>query len=135
MTVVAGGVSSAVIAPDAGIPVALATFLAMVIGYARGLLVLGSVVLLGAVDWIVTNGQATSQYVAEFGWPTHFESASTLAWFAVVALGADALVQEVRNRRTGARARRDARPETSRVVAEPVAGRGRRARGKHVRNS
>ena len=55
------GVTSAVIAPEAGIPVALATFLALVVGYGRALLALGSVGLLVAVDWIVTNGQGTSQ--------------------------------------------------------------------------
>jgi arabinofuranan 3-O-arabinosyltransferase len=136
VTVVAGAVSSAVISPEAGLPVALATFLALVVGYGRGLLVAGSVGLLVAVDWLMTNGQATSKWVAEFGWPTHFESASTLAWFAVVALGADGLVQEVRNRRAGRVARRGApRPEPPPVNAEPAVGRGRRRRGSHVRNS
>ena len=50
---------------------------------------------------------------AEFGWPNHFETASTLAWFAVAALGADAVVQEVRARR----AKRPSRPDES-----PLAG-------------
>jgi hypothetical protein len=99
--VVAGGVTSAVVMPDAGIPVALATFLAMVVSYGRVVLAVGSVGLLVTVDDMVTAGQSKFHYVAEFGWPTHFETASTLAWLAVAALAADALVQEVRERRGG----------------------------------
>jgi hypothetical protein len=68
-------------------------------------LAVGAVGLLVAVDRMVTTGQDKFHYVAEFGWPNHFETASTLAWFAVAALGADALVQEVRDRRARKRAR------------------------------
>jgi hypothetical protein len=97
--VVVGGLSSAVISPEAGLPMAVATLLAVVAGYGRVFLAVGAVGLLVAVDRIVTSAQDKFHYVAEFGWPTHFELASTLAWFAVAALGADALVQEVRDRR------------------------------------
>jgi hypothetical protein len=97
--VLAGAATSAVISPEAGLPVALATVLAMVAGNGRIFLAVAAVGLLVAVDRIVTSAQDKFQYVAEFGWPTHVELASTLAWFAVAALGADALVQEVRDRR------------------------------------
>ncbi len=96
---VAGGVTAAVVRPAAGIPVALATFVAVVSPYGRVLLAIGSVGLLVAVDRMVSAAQTKFHYAAEFGWPTHFETASILAWLAVAALAADALVQEVRERR------------------------------------
>jgi hypothetical protein len=116
--VLAGAATSAVISPEAGLPVALATVLAMVAGYGRVFLAVGAVGLLVAVDRIVTSAQGKFHYVAEFGWPTHFELASTLAWFAVAALGADAFVQEVRDRRA------------RRLPARPAARAQRR--GKHL---
>jgi hypothetical protein len=128
VTVAVGGFTSAIISPAAGLPVALATLLALVVGYGRVFLVVGAVGLLVAVDRMVTTAQGTFRYVAEFGWPNHFETAGTLAWFAVAALGADALVQEMRARR----GRRLSRPDES---ARPGTGsrqrRGRR--GKHLR--
>ena len=117
----------------------LAAFLAMVVGYGRVFLALGSVGLLVAVDRMVATGQAHFRFLAEFGWPTHFETSSTLAWFAVAALGTDALVQEVRD----GRARRaphndeglhgDGRHESPSAGKGKGAGRRRRRRGKHVR--
>jgi hypothetical protein len=86
--------------------------------------------LLVAVDEMVTAGQSKFHYVAEFGWPTHFETASTLAWLAVCALAADAVVQEIRERR----ARRAGAPRSE---ARETVGRGRsgrsRTRAKHAR--
>ena len=120
-TVVAGGVAAVVVAPLAGVPVGIATFLALVLGYGRAVLALGSVGLLVAVDVMVTGGQGAARYPAEFGWPTHFETAGTLAWLAVVGLAADAVVQEVRGRR-----RRPAPGPGHRRIR-------RRRRGKHVR--
>ena len=99
VSIVAGAVTSAIVAPLAGVPVAVASFVALVLRSGRALLALAAVGVLVAVDWIVTSGQATSRYVAEFGWPNHFENAGTLAWLAVAALGADALVQGARQRR------------------------------------
>jgi hypothetical protein len=134
--ILVGAATSAVISPEAGIPMALATFLALVIGYGRIFLALASVGLLVAVDKMVTSGQDTFHYLAEFGWPTHFETASTLAWFAVAALGADAVVQEVRDRR----ASRAGRDRDEHVHAPPTGAarsgprRRRRPRGKHVRS-
>jgi hypothetical protein len=93
---------------------------------------------------MVATGQAHFRFLAEFGWPTHFETASTLAWFAVAALGADALVQEVRDRRARRAPRNDegrndegrhgdGRHESPSAGKEKGAGRRRRRRGKHVR--
>jgi hypothetical protein len=134
--VVAGAVASAVISRDAGIPVALATLLAVVARYGRVLLAAGAVGFLVAVDRMVTTGQDKFHYVAEFGWPNHFESASTLAWFAVAALGADALVQEVRDRR--ARRSLPATDPPTDPITVPATDAGtekgpRRRRGLHVR--
>jgi hypothetical protein len=141
--VVAGAVTSAVIAPEAGLPVAIATLLAVVLRYGRVFLAAGAVGLLVAVDRMVTTGQDKFHYVAEFGWPNHFETASTLAWFAVAALGADALVQEVRARRARKRARPvddDGDGDTGKCTPPPFAAapepdsrRRRQRRGKHAR--
>jgi len=98
-TVVAGAVTALVVAPAAGAPVAAAAALALGLAYGRGVLAAGTVGLVVAVDVVVTRGQALFGYPAEFGWPTHFERAGTLAWMAVAGLAADALVQEVRVRR------------------------------------
>jgi len=128
VTIATGAFTSAIISPAAGFPVALATLLALVAGYGRVFLVVGAVGLLVAVDRMVTTAQSTFHYVAEFGWPNHFETASTLAWFAVAALGADAVAQEVRARR----AKRPSRPDES---PRPGTGSRRRKsrRGKHLR--
>jgi len=124
--VVAGGVTAAVVAPRAGVPVALATLVALVSPYGRALLAIGSVGLLVAVDRMVTGAQSKFHYAAEFGWPTHFETASILAWLAVAALAADALVQEVRERRWR-------RTRATRADDESGALPRTRRRGKHVR--
>jgi hypothetical protein len=136
-SVVAGGVTSAIVVPGAGIPVAAATLVALAIAYGRGLLALASVGMLVAVDWIVTSSQGSSDYLAEFGWPTHFGVSNLLAWLAVAALGADALVQELRDRRTrrapdGGVGRNDLTSEPNRKSTWPR--RQRRRRGKHVRS-
>ena len=70
----APGAAAAVVPPAAGLPVALATS-GLVVGYGRVFLGVGAVGLLVAVDRIVTTGQGTFHYVAEFGWPNHFETA------------------------------------------------------------
>jgi len=133
-----GVVSSAVISPGAGVPVAIATFLALTLGYGRAVLALGSVGLLVAVAEMVTTGQATFRYLAEFGWPNHFETAGTLAWFAVAALGADAVVQEVRDRRARGATDDGARPPRPPTVDnnndDGAPRRRTRRRGKHVRS-
>jgi hypothetical protein len=128
--VVAGAVASAVISRDAGIPVALATLLAVVARYGRVFLAVGAVGLLVAVDRMVTTAQDKFHYVAEFGWPNHFELASTLAWFAVAALGADALVQEVRDRR--ARRSRPGNDSANGPADDPAVEKERR--GRHTRS-
>jgi hypothetical protein len=119
--VATGAVTSAVVTPEAGIPVAVATFLALVLGYGRIVLAVGTVGLLVAVDDMVTRAQATFHYQAQFGWPTHFETAGTLAWLAVAGLAADAVVQAVRTRRA-----------RSSPPAPGPARRTRRRRGRHV---
>jgi len=106
--------------------VALATLVALVTPYGRALLAIGSVGLLVAVDRMVTGAQSKFHYAAEFGWPTHFETASILVWLAVAALAADALVQEVRERRWR-------RTRHTRADDEDGASPRTRRRGKHVR--
>jgi arabinofuranan 3-O-arabinosyltransferase len=97
-SVVAGAIASVVITPLAGVPVALATMMALVARHARLLLAIAAVGLLVAVDAMVTAAQGEFHYLAEFGWPTHFGTANTLAWLAVAALAADGLVQVLRMR-------------------------------------
>jgi hypothetical protein len=104
----AGAVAAFVVKPDAGVPVAVAALIALVVPYGRTVLAVAAIGLLVVVDEMVTAGQSKFHYLAEFGWPNHFETAGTIAWLAVMALGADAVVELVRARR-------------------------RRGRGKHVR--
>ncbi len=78
----------------------------------------------------------SSDFLAEFGWPTHFETAEH-PWpgSRVAALGADALVQELRDRRARRHARcgrRRARRDESSTTEQPAASSARR--GKHVRS-
>ena len=126
--VLAGGVTAAVVAPAAGIPIALATFVALVGSYGRALLAVGSVGLLVAVDRMVSAAQGKFHYLAEFGWPTHFETASILAWLAVAALAADALVQEVPRGAPPCRCH-DRGTAAGRAAADASA---RQARARHV---
>jgi hypothetical protein len=111
-TLVAGGVTAAVFSPRAGLLVAAATAGALMLSYGRVVLAAASVAFLVAVDETVTAAQGHFHYLAEFSWPTHFESASDLAWLAITLLAADALVQVLRDRRarqveaTGTRPRR-----------------------------
>jgi hypothetical protein len=133
---IAGAAASAVIAPEAGLPVALAALLAVVAGYGRVFLAVAAVGLLVAVDRMVTSAQDKFHDVAEFAWPTHFDTASTLAWFAVAALGADALVQEVRIRRANRDQRRrgaDAPSGAQPPGRERTKWGRRQRRGKHAR--
>jgi arabinofuranan 3-O-arabinosyltransferase len=96
---VAGAVAAAVVRPSVGVGVAVATLVALVVPYGRAVLALGAVGLLVVVDEMVTAGQAKFHYLAEFGWPNHFETAGDIAWLAVMALLADGAVEVVRSRR------------------------------------
>ena len=111
-------------APGAGLPVAAAALLAVATGYGRAVLAVGAVGLVVAVDRLVAGGQSTFHYTAQFGWPNHFETAGTVAWLAVMALGADALVQEVRTRRSRRPAVRSRRTSPNHP-----------SRGKHIRRT
>jgi hypothetical protein len=133
-SVVVGALAAAIVSPGAGVPIGLATFLALAVSYGRGVLALASVGLLVAVDWIVTASQGSARWVAEFGWPTHFGVSNMFAWFAVVALGADALVQELRERRVGARTGGPDPDEGGSDRGGEGSRRRRRRRGKHVRS-
>ena len=107
VSVVTGGVTSAIISPRAGHSCRRSpTFLALVVGYGRVFLALGSVGLLVAVDRMVTSGQSTFRYLAEFGWPTHFETAEH-----------PGLVRRRRARCRRARARGARSPGAARAVA------------------
>ncbi|HTZ10622.1 MAG TPA: hypothetical protein VMB72_16230, partial [Acidimicrobiales bacterium] len=94
-----GAVSAAAVSHVVGLAVAVVTVPAVVWRRGRVVLALGAVGLVAALDVVMTRGQALSRWPAQFDWPTHFASAGTLAWLAIVALAADAVVQEVRTRR------------------------------------
>jgi len=101
-----GALVAAAVSPAAGVALGAATVPAL--WWRRGRLVLSAtaVAAVVALDVVVTRGQALWRWPAQFNWPTHFESAGTLAWIAVAALAADAVVAEVRQRRRGRHLRR-----------------------------
>jgi hypothetical protein len=122
-------VAAALIVPAAAIPVAVAAALALALRHGRVLLAAACVGLAVGVDWIVAASQAHHHFPAEFGWPSHFETAGRVAWLAVAVLAADAVVEVARGRRLGFR-RTAAGSRVASVMALMRPGRGR-----HVRRS
>ena len=130
---VAGGIAAALIVPAAGLPVAAAALVAVVLRHGRVLLAAGCVALVVGVDWMVTASQALHHFAAEFGWPQHFETAGRVAWLAVVVLSADAIVEIARNRQLGLRRRPARRGSALEGIGSRLAGFLRPARGRHAR--
>lgn len=95
---VTGLVSAAVFTPIAGPIVGAAVLAAARWDRARVLLLAGSVSLMGLAGLYVVVEQFRYRFPPEFEWPTFFSVGNTLAWFAVLFLLGDAVVELVRRR-------------------------------------
>ena len=96
---VAGALAAAFIEPVAGVAVAAAALVALLLPYGRLVVAVGSVGLVAAVGGLFVVGQAHHRYLAEFGWAAHFGVTSLLAWLAVALLAVDAVAEVVSARR------------------------------------
>ena len=67
--------------------------------HARRVLTAGSVAAIALAALYTAVQQLRYHYLAQFEWPTRFHAAHTLAWWAVLLLAADALVELVRRPR------------------------------------
>jgi hypothetical protein len=84
--------------PWIGLLVGLATAAALRWPRARAVLTVGSVVAFALAAAYVVVQQSRHGYPTISSWPARFEDVSDLAWLAVLLLGADVVVQQVRSR-------------------------------------
>ena len=84
--------------PWVGIVVGIATLAALLAPRARALLSIGSVVALIAAGGYVVVQQARHGYPTVSSWPSQFDAVADVAWLAVWLLGADVVVQWLRDR-------------------------------------
>jgi len=96
--VVGGGVAAAITNPAGGLAVGAAVLLALLVNWARVFLTAAAVGLAAATAVVMTVQQQQYHFPWVIQWPAQFPVANTLAWMAVAALGADALVEAVRHR-------------------------------------
>jgi hypothetical protein len=96
--IVAGVVAALVVAPWAGVLVAVLVLLSLRFPHARAVLVLAPPVLLGFVGLYIAVQQWRYELPPVFEWPTLFPRAETPAWLAIVLLAADAWTEWLRTR-------------------------------------
>lgn len=92
------------VSPVVGLAAALATAAALSLRWLRGLITACAVGFLIAGAVSIVAGQAVHAVPESSNWPSSYETASLLVWFAVVALGADVVAESARRlsgRRTG----------------------------------
>lgn len=98
--VLAGLAAGLLTAPLAAVPVAVLVLAGLKLRYVRPLMGLAAVGLVLATAGYMVDAQWYHRYLSNIDWPGQFGTANTLGWAAVVLLGADALVEAVRIRRT-----------------------------------
>lgn len=97
---VAVGVGGALVStPLLGLVLALATALALGRREGRAVLTIGCVGAFALAAAYVVLQQARHQFPADFGWAQNFPRAQVLGWAAVLLLGVDVIVEEIRRRR------------------------------------
>jgi arabinofuranan 3-O-arabinosyltransferase len=89
---VALAVGALLVGPAIGVLLALVVVLALRGPRLRTILVIGPVLLMLGITLYMTLGQLLEHYPPRFDWPTFFDIARFPAWFAVLALAADALL-------------------------------------------
>ncbi len=106
VAVVTGAVAGVISAPLIGLAAGVAVAIALVVPQVRAVTSVVAVGLLVAAGVFVVHGQAQHALPESSDWASAYESAGVLVWMAVVFLGADAVVETVRQK-----ARRRARRE------------------------
>jgi hypothetical protein len=96
VAVLAGAAAGAVTAPIAAPIVFGAVVLGCLVPWSRLLFVLAPLGLFGATGAYMVVQQQRHQYLSNIGWPEEFPVANTLAWIAVCALLASAVVEIAR---------------------------------------
>jgi arabinofuranan 3-O-arabinosyltransferase len=99
-TLATGLVAGAITEPVVGLVAGAATAAGLLVRRVRGPVALAAVGLLVAAGTWVVVGQATNGVPESSNWVSSYATAGTLAWFAVVALGVDAVIDVVRRRRS-----------------------------------
>jgi arabinofuranan 3-O-arabinosyltransferase len=94
--VVVALVGTFIASPIAGVIVGIGAGVAMVRGWR--LLPVAAVSALGLMTGYILLQQVRYDYPPTFDWPSHFSRVTGLAWFAVLCLAADALVEVARDR-------------------------------------
>jgi arabinofuranan 3-O-arabinosyltransferase len=93
-----GLVAGLIVAPLTGVLIAAVVLLGLRVDRSRLVTVLGTVGLLAATAGYVTLHQHRNGFVSDINWPFHEGLANSLVWIALCLLGADGLVQWVRQR-------------------------------------
>jgi arabinofuranan 3-O-arabinosyltransferase len=98
LPIAAGVLAALVVKPWVGIVIGLATLVLVLRPRWRTVVMVIPGALLAVCGAYIVFGQIRYNYPAVFEWPTVFPRARTIAWFAVVLLAADALLELVRSR-------------------------------------
>jgi hypothetical protein len=97
--VLAGALAGVFVQPWAAPILAAATYAALRWPPARALLRVFPAVAVGLSGFYILVQQYRHHFAPKFEWPTFFGRVNQLAWLAVVALAADAIIETVMERR------------------------------------
>jgi len=98
VAVLGGLFVSLIVAPLAGLAIALVLLLGLVVDRSRIVIAASAVGFIAVTGAVMVLGQIRNGYVPDVNWPAHFPLANTLAWFGVCLLAADAVIVAVRRR-------------------------------------
>jgi hypothetical protein len=123
-TILSGLVAAAVVPPPwdllAGLAIGGAVLIGLLAPFGRVVTAVGAAGCMLATGLVVVTREVGSKFPNDGTWPQRFAIAGTLAWFAVLALGADGLVEV---------ARRPARRATDETTTGASAGNDEPATG------
>jgi hypothetical protein len=93
-----GAVTALVVHPVAGVALAVATALGLVLRRGPGVLATAAVVSLGGAALFTLAKQWRNHYPPDFGWPSFFTAAHDLAWVALALTAASVVAGAARRR-------------------------------------
>ncbi len=98
VAVLGGLFASLIVAPLAGLAIALVLLLGLLVDRSRIVIVVSAVGFIAVTGLVMVVGQINNAYVPDVNWPAHFPLANSLAWFGICLLAADAVIVAVRRR-------------------------------------